>query len=296
MTIIRYPGNLRVGVMHLPVHGVQTPGPQAIDPKQMLLILLNGHQRFRIDQREFVFSTRDGPQALLLRIEQPSELEFLENQGEPLSKIAVIADLDWLEAVQPGSPAGAGLAGHLSARMWRPDARMVALATELIQSADLMRDFEDELTEHCTSGADALRLFRMSRGIELLHRALVAAPGVMDLPAPEPGHPKIEQLRRYVADHLSDPDLGPDQLARGCGIGLRSLQRLCRDFLGCSPGDFIRHQRFEAAFEALRRGAANVSQAAFLAGYSNAANFSTAFKREYGVAPKFIRRDLRGGS
>lgn len=295
MSVERFPGNLRVGVLHEEVRGVSEPEPQPVAPKEMLLVLLNGHQRFRIDAHEFLMSTEGtGPTALLLRISRPAMLHYLENHGAPLSKVAVTTDPDWLTSgrrVADPQIDGLGPDGAtpvpdeetVTARQWAPSAAVVALAAELVSH------FRD--TRQQPRPAEGTALLRMSRGLELYR---LAQADLGDGPAiaaeQTPDHPKIAALRRYVAAHLTDPDLDPDRIARDCGIGLRSLQRLCRARLDCSLADFIRSQRFAAAAQALRQGQASVAQAAFIAGYSSPANFSTAFKREYGVPPRFLRQ------
>ncbi|WP_245209271.1 helix-turn-helix domain-containing protein [Rhizobium sullae] len=39
----------------------------------------------------------------------------------------------------------------------------------------------------------------------------------------------------------------------------------------------------------------NIQEASALAGYNSPANFSTAFKRRFGVAPRSVLRTNRGG-
>lgn len=288
MAIDRFPGNLRIGVLHETVSGVMNPGPQAVEPKEMLLVLLDGHQRFRIGDREILLTTQDseapGPRAVLLRIERDCTMEYLENRGAPVTKVSVTTDLDWLGAT--ASTRGSGLlSSHLDHRIWAPSPAVIGLAAELVAA------WQRSDADPGVSG-----LLRMARGIELYRTALSESRGIVTTAGSgvQTELPKLAELRRYVAEHLTEPDLGPDQLARSCGIGLRSLQRLCRDALGCSPGDFIRKQRFDAAVTALRQGRVSVAQAAFLAGYSSPANFSTAFKRAFGVTPRHLR-DSRSG-
>ena len=64
------------------------------------------------------------------------------------------------------------------------------------------------------------------------------------------------------------------------------------------PGDFgsgeglfehLRGRRLDAARLALEREGLAVGQAAELAGYGNAANFATAFRRRFGCPPSAVR-------
>lgn len=282
MSVDRFPGNLRIGVLNERVSGVQEPGLHPIQPKQILLVLLSGCQRFRIDGQEFRLTARRRPQALMIKVARPAALEYLENEGDPLKKVALFTDPDWLDRASPGlAPlADAGFCGHLSHRLWAPSPALVEVAAELVRQAG-----------ETHGRMAAAPLLRMARGIELYRLALEDLAKGAD-PQVQTGrdHPKIAAMQRFVDRHLADPDLDPAALARGCGMGLRSLQRLCRDRLGCGLADFIRQQRFGAALSALQNDRVTVAQAAFIAGYSSPANFSTAFKRAFGVPPGAMRR------
>lgn len=84
--------------------------------------------------------------------------------------------------------------------------------------------------------------------------------------------------------------LGQDDLARRLGMSLSSLQRRFRACYGESLGRFLRRRRLETALVALRNEGVSVEAAAILAGYTSAANFATAFKREFGARPGDLRR------
>ncbi len=291
MTFYQFPGNFRVGVLNESQALPPDPRPAAVDPKDMLFVLLNGYQRFRIDGRIFELRAEGGQaDALLLRVERRAELQYLERRGTPLVKMAISTDPDWLDgaglAVDPPEethlplpPVAARLSGHLSARHWRPD---IALRDRC----------QDVVTSAATTGTqDSPSLLLMARGIEIYRRALVSS-AALNRAAPETRRQqgRLRDLEAEVARHLDDAGFSPDLLARACGMSLRSLQRLCREMLDCSPRDFIRARRMQAARSALEQGGASVTQAAWIAGYSSAANFGTAFKRAFGVTPGHLRR------
>jgi len=51
---------------------------------------------------------------------------------------------------------------------------------------------------------------------------------------------------------------------------------------------YIRQRNLERAMVALDRDRISVKEAAFLAGYSSAANFSTAFRKAFGRTPRQV--------
>ena len=53
--------------------------------------------------------------------------------------------------------------------------------------------------------------------------------------------------------------------------------------------DFSRELRLQNARAAIERDGISVGEAAYIAGYSNPANFSTAFKRFFGLSPSDVK-------
>lgn len=74
---------------------------------------------------------------------------------------------------------------------------------------------------------------------------------------------------------------------------MKQLQRLFRVSEGCSVFEYVRVKRLEAALAALSAGATTVKEASLIAGYSSAANFATAFRRQFGMTPTEALRPRR---
>ncbi|WP_086998655.1 helix-turn-helix domain-containing protein [Rhizobium sullae] len=53
--------------------------------------------------------------------------------------------------------------------------------------------------------------------------------------------------------------------------------------------------RLDNAHAAVTTGAMNIQEASALGGYNSPANFSTAFKRRFGITPRSVLRTNNGG-
>ena len=95
----------------------------------------------------------------------------------------------------------------------------------------------------------------------------------------------MERIMRSVNAHLSDSDYSVDTLAADVGISRAQLHRKMKEITGVSTGKFLRNLRMEQAARLLREDAVNVSQIAYLVGYSDLSHFSTAFKAHFGMPP-----------
>lgn len=93
-------------------------------------------------------------------------------------------------------------------------------------------------------------------------------------------------IERRVHSELHIP-----QLASDVGVGTATLPKLLADGLGCTIADYIRDKALDTARTILENGA-TVSGAAEQARYSSPKNFSTAFRRRFGITPRQARSGI----
>lgn len=102
---------------------------------------------------------------------------------------------------------------------------------------------------------------------------------------------QLHRINEYAQQPGPLPSLA--ELATVGGVSLSGLRRLIRAAHGCAPLAHVRGLRLGMARTALEEGRLSVEEAAELAGYSSAANFATAFRRAFDVAPSQVRRAVR---
>jgi AraC-like DNA-binding protein len=105
----------------------------------------------------------------------------------------------------------------------------------------------------------------------------------------------LGRMRRYALEHLHDPGLGPDQIARAHFVSTRYVHKL---FAASGDGvaAWVREQRLERALADLRRASdASVASIAARWGYRDPASFSRAFRQIYGCSPRDLRRGTDTG-
>ena len=121
----------------------------------------------------------------------------------------------------------------------------------------------------------------------------------LEVPEPDPAQtvPGVLGVRehRRMARLKALLDSGGDgcrtlaEIAREVGLSASALQRQFRLAYGSSIDEYRREQRLARAWAALEQTGCSVAEVAHGAGYSSAANFSTAFKRRFGISPKLVR-------
>lgn len=97
---------------------------------------------------------------------------------------------------------------------------------------------------------------------------------------------RLEHVRRML-ESAPERDYTLAQLAAQAAMSPSSLRSKFRQAYGCTLFDFLRDCRLELARRYLLEGH-SVQQAAWNCGYQHATNFSTAFRRRYGVSPGSI--------
>ena len=94
---------------------------------------------------------------------------------------------------------------------------------------------------------------------------------------------RLEQVRQQL-ERSPSQDYRLEHLARDAAMSSSSLRAKFQHCYGCSIFDYLRRCRLTRAQEYLHQGY-SVQQTAHACGYRHASNFSTAFKRAFGVTP-----------
>lgn len=102
----------------------------------------------------------------------------------------------------------------------------------------------------------------------------------------------LQRVEQYIERHLANPELNPAQIAEACGLSLRYLHKL----FAATPytlGEWVRLQRLEAVHRQLRDPHCHLSigELAFRWGFNDQAQFTRAFRQQYGCTA----REVRGG-
>lgn len=224
-------------------------------------------------------------QGALVSLAEPERFTRRAQRGRYARKVSVGVEAEWLDA----SGAAAGPAGaraitllhtHLAQQGWSPSARATAIAEQLIRPPAL----EPLL----------LSLYLESRALDLTVEALGS---LASAPVCPPAALRPRDLRR-LQDFIDWLDSGEAdsltlaEMARQAGVNPTTLQQRLRQARGCSVVDYLRKRRLSAARWGLEQQGLTVAQAAERAGYTSAANFATAFKRQFGLPPHRCRASL----
>lgn len=261
---------------------------EQITPYVQVFVLLHGAQHFRVDDKTFHFDAGHGdrcrPVAGLFCVTRPSALTFLTETDTAMRKVRVSAPMSWITSLAGEQGARVPelarfFSQHLSHHAFEPPPHLVQLAEQILNPPPMLH-------------GELLTLYRQSRGLEIMSdvcRALIDSEGKELARGTATAMRQSVSARDYILDNLRGP-LKIEAIAFEAGTSPSALQRCFKEHYGVTVVEFIRQSRLEAAKDALEQGELTIAQAAHLAGYAHHSNFTTAFKRAYGVTPKMRRR------
>jgi AraC-like DNA-binding protein len=101
----------------------------------------------------------------------------------------------------------------------------------------------------------------------------------------------LAKAKRIIRRRIADPMLTLADIARECSLSLRYLHKLF-GHEGRSMNAYLMTKRLEYARDLLQHASASatVTDVCFSSGFSNASQFSTAFRRAFGVSPRDVLR------
>ena len=95
----------------------------------------------------------------------------------------------------------------------------------------------------------------------------------------------MKQIREYVDNHFSDPQLSLKQIGEEFSMSESSVSRLFKNHFREMFADYVCRLRMEKAKEYLRAGRYTVKVVAGMVGYNNELSFSRAFQKYEGIRP-----------
>jgi len=101
---------------------------------------------------------------------------------------------------------------------------------------------------------------------------------------------RIDAIRRFIDDHIADPDLGPRRIEAEFPYSRATLYRMFEPMDGIA--NFIRNRRLRLSLSRLRDPRykdLSIASIAHDCGFSNESGFSRAFKAKFGITARSVR-------
>ena len=103
----------------------------------------------------------------------------------------------------------------------------------------------------------------------------------------------LERLIEVSEKHLSESGYSTEHFAREVGISRSQLNRKLRALTELSTHGFILNLRLKRAAQLLKKKAGNITEIAYTVGFESPANFSRAFKNQFGKSPRDFAKEIK---
>lgn len=100
----------------------------------------------------------------------------------------------------------------------------------------------------------------------------------------------LENVRNCISDNVDNEFFSVVELASAVNMSRSQLHRKLKALTGSGPNELIRNFRLERALALLQKGAGNVTEIAFMTGFSSPAYFSKCFSERYGYPPADVKK------
>lgn len=103
---------------------------------------------------------------------------------------------------------------------------------------------------------------------------------------------RLRSVQAWIEEHLADPNLSLEKIAKHNGVSLRHLHYLFR-LTEVSASEWILDRRLQRCYDALTRPELlnlSVTDVAYRLGFRSSSHFSTAFRRKFGHSPSELRK------
>jgi AraC-like DNA-binding protein len=103
----------------------------------------------------------------------------------------------------------------------------------------------------------------------------------------------IQKAETFISSNIDKPFAGVDAMSKMCFMSRTKFINLFQRIYGMSSYDYYQKKRLNLAYTNLKTGKHSVANIAENIGYSSVSNFTTAFKKEFGILPKEFLSKLR---
>ncbi|PSL16156.1 AraC-like DNA-binding protein [Marinobacterium halophilum] len=237
----------------------------SLDPAPLnIIIILQGHVSLTLGSEVIELSER---MALTLCLEKEVAFAALQQAGQSLRVLTLSLDHQALEQLQAPTRRGNGWSA------WR-------LPPHIYQGLMLFRNDMSQSQLYL----EGLSLQILSQGLVLDDTSTAST----NVRIPPQERLRLERVRELIVTHPQG-EYSLSELAQAAAMSPSSLRSKFKACYGQTLFDFLKHKRLQMARDYLLRGY-SVQQAAHFAGYSYATNFTTAFRKHFGVAPSSLIR------
>lgn len=242
-------------------------------PNFKIALMFSGDMRFKFGEEKRLMEEKRKT-AKLMNFNQTELCSLSAKEGEHRSALYLSVEPDWFEKNGIESPKVQNtLNNHMMLNDWELPDFLWLQAQQLLTRPD--QSYINKMSR------EGFALSLMSTWLDSLD---VKESHCADSENKRPESRRVNQFRELLnSDDVLTMSL--TNISHFLGMSSATLQRYAHEYLGMSLTQYLRKRRLDLANKALHQDGVSIMEAALLAGYNHSSNFTTAFKRQFGVSP-----------
>jgi CheY-like chemotaxis protein/AraC-like DNA-binding protein/anti-sigma regulatory factor (Ser/Thr protein kinase) len=138
----------------------------------------------------------------------------------------------------------------------------------------------------------------IANGDNPLELRSLATEGTLEHPAPNTPQLSpldqefIERLNGVIEDHIMQADIDMAFVTDKMAMSHSTFYRKVKALTGMTATEYVRKRRLRHCYQLLASGDYNVNQAAIITGFNQMAHFRETFKKEFGILPSEVKREV----
>ncbi|WP_368085006.1 helix-turn-helix transcriptional regulator [Vibrio splendidus] len=276
----------------------------------LITILLEGKLTFGYDDLEFDLDANSGPQGVVVNLAKPANFRRSLIQGNQINKINILVKPQWVEPrLSDHCSSKSFLDSHKAFYNVKINADIIQL-TNILTSQATPTNFQDKLVvetltqqllaqtlsqmpiqccQQCTSDYDLTNT--ESTDPVIASHNTNSSVNLNMASTSKSFDAKIEDIISYIEINL-DQQLSLESIASKFSMSISNLQRRFKQSYNLTINGYIRYRRLDIARQHLERGLVSITEAAYEAGYQHPSNFTSAFKKTFGVPPHELAKNF----
>lgn len=249
-------------------------------PGIRLIITLQGKTELQFEDRHIILKAGRRPFVALLPISEPVMGICRFSKGQAQKELVIFIEPGWCNQ-----------SGFSQTSDYRYLQNLQKAHLEIIPLLADKRILMAANSFWAKQNTDSLPLLlsKESDCLNLIAECLIQLEKFTHKQSASPERERIFRLTQMLLSGNLDNDTLP-QIAQKLHTNVTTLQTQFKQIHGISIMHYLRQIKLERAYYGLIQGI-TVSQAAEIAGYVNPDNFSTAFRRYFGITPRQARKD-----
>ena len=247
-----------------------------------ITILLAGKLDFGYDDLNFFYDAAKQQRGVVVSLTRPVSFRRTLFKDNQVAKLNIILLQQWIEhRIRCDDNFSHFISQHLANFELQLTTEILSLTTNIIESSAPSTAIEQMHLESLTQQLLLKVLMQLNETVSVINQVENTT-----LNEDSIGYDRVfDTLVSYIEANL-DQDMTVSHLAKFSAMSVSSLQHKFKSTLGISVLGYIRRRRLNIAKQQLEAGLMTISGAAYNAGYRHPSNFTSAFKKAFGIPPQ----------